>query len=169
MQKEIINRVAKSLLITIDLEDYYPKESFKTIDIKPWLYQELILKEKEFRAHLKKHNWEQYKNCYVAITCTSEAIIPSWAYLLITTYLNSYANLIAVGNTETLITIAYQKIIESINIEELKNKPIIIKGCSKKNIPLTAYTMLINKIKPVAKSIFFGEACSNVPLYKKKK
>lgn len=169
MNKKIINRVAKSALVTIDLEDHYPKEPLKIIDIKPWLYQGLILKEKEFRSFLINHNWEQYKNCYVAITCSTEAIIPSWAYLLITTYLNKQAKLIVVGSLETLKNAIFQKIIASFETESIKNKSVIIKGCSKKSIPLTAYNMLVNKILPLVKSLSFGEACSTVPLYKTKK
>ncbi|MDV7186353.1 DUF2480 family protein [Lutibacter sp. TH_r2] len=167
MSNEIVNRVANSQLKTIDLEEFYPKGNRIVLDIKPWLFHELILKENEFRAHLKNHNWEQYKNSYVALTCSSEAIIPSWAFMLISTYLTN-AKKIVVGNLETLETILFSEIISKFNISEFKNKPIIIKGCANKPIPSTAYTQLINKLQPVAKSIMFGEACSTVPLFKKK-
>lgn len=169
MAEEIINRVANSKLITIDLEDYYPQEKRVVIDIKDWLFQEIILKEQEFRTHLKNHNWEQYKDTYIALTCSSDAIIPSWAYLLISTHLNSYAKKIVVGNLELLETVIFNDIINDMDITNYKMKPIIIKGCTDKPIPATAYTLLIQKIQSVAKTVMFGEACSTVPLYKAKK
>lgn len=169
MAEEIINRVANSKLITIDLEDFYPQEKRVVIDIKDWLFQEIILKEQEFRTHLKNHNWEQYKDTYIALTCSSDAIIPSWAYLLISTHLNSYAKKIVVGNLELLETVIFNDIINDMDITNYKMKPIIIKGCTDKPIPATAYTLLIQKIQSVAKTVMFGEACSTVPLYKAKK
>lgn len=169
MAEEIINRVANSKLITLDLEDYYPEGKRVVIDIKDWLFQELILKEKDFREHIKSHDWEQYQNSYVALICSSEAIIPSWAYLLITSNLASFAKKIVVGDLELLESIVFQEVINQLNISDFKDKPIIIKGCTNKPIPPSAYTLLIQKIQPVAKSIMFGEACSTVPLYKAKK
>lgn len=167
MSNEIINRVANSKLKTIDLEEFYPKGTRIVLDIKPWLFQELILKENEFRTHLQNHNWKQYENSYIALTCSSNAIIPSWAFMLISTYLTN-AKKVIVGNLETLETILFSEIIQKIDTSEYKNKPVIIKGCANKPIPSTAYIQLINKLQPVAKSIMFGEACSTVPLYKKR-
>lgn len=167
MSNEIVNRVANSQLKTIDLEDFYPQGTRTSIDIKNWLFHELILKETEFREHLKNHDWEQYNNKYVALTCSCDAIIPSWAFMLITTYLSPFAKKIVVGNLTALETSIYHEIIANFNIEEFINKPIIIKGCAQKPIPETAYIQLIEKLQPVAKSIMFGEACSTVPLYKK--
>lgn len=169
MAEEIINRVANSKLITIDLEDFYPQGKRVIIDIKDWLFQEIILKEQEFRAHLKNHNWEQYQDTYIALTCSSDAIIPSWAYLLISTHLNNYAKKVVVGNLELLETVIFNDIISVMDITNFKMKPIIIKGCADKPIPATAYTLLIQKIQSVAKTVMFGEACSTVPLYKAKK
>ncbi len=169
MPEEIINRVANSKLITIDLEDFYPKGKRVTIDIKPWLFQEIILKEKDFRAHVKNHDWNQYQDCYVALTCSSEAIIPSWAYLLLTTQLATISKKIVVGNLELLETVLFQEIIEHLNVTNYLDKPIIIKGCSNKPIPASAYTLLTEKLVPIAKTILYGEACSTVPLYKSKK
>ena len=169
MSREIVNKVANSQLVTIDLEDYYPKGERTLIDIKKWLFQELILKEKDFRESLKKHDWSQYQNHFLALTCSSDAIIPSWAYMLISTYVSPFAKKIVVGNKTTLETSIYQSIIEQLPIENFKNKPVIIKGCSNKPIPQTAYIQLIEKLHPVVKSIMFGEACSTVPLYKSKK
>ena len=168
MSDKIVNRVANSQLKTIDLEELYPQGPRTIIDIKNWLFQELILKETEFREHLKNHNWEQYKNQYVALTCSSDAIIPSWAFMLITTYVSPFAKKIVVGNLTTLETSIFHNIITNFNVEDYKNKPIIIKGCANKPIPETAYVQLIEKLQPIAKSIMFGEACSTVPLFKNK-
>jgi len=168
MSDEIVNRVANSQLKTIDLEELYPQGIRTSIDIKNWLFQELILKETEFREHLKNHNWEQYKNHYVALTCSSDAIIPSWAFMLITTYISPFSKKIVIGNLTALETSIYHDIINNLNIEEFKNKPVIIKGCANKPIPETAYVQLIEKLQPITKSIMFGEACSTVPLFKNK-
>ena len=169
MANEIINRVAQSKLITIDLEDFYPEGERILLDISEWLYEGLILREKDFRELAAKHNWSQYKNKYVALTCTTDAIIPSWAYLLITTYISPFVNKVVVGSLELLETTIFQQIIENIDITDYLDKPIIVKGCSTKPIPETASVHLVEKLLPVAKTILFGEACSSVPLYRKKK
>ncbi|WP_456462011.1 DUF2480 family protein [Lutibacter sp.] len=169
MSGKIVNKVANSQLKTIDLEEFYPQGTRTIIDIKDWLFQELILKETDFREHLKKHKWEQYKNHYVALVCSSDAIIPSWAYLLITTYISPFAKKIIAGSLRELETSIFQDIISNFNIEDYKNKPVIIKGCTNKPIPETAYIQLIEKLQPIVKSIMFGEACSTVPLIKNKK
>ncbi|MGG8496112.1 DUF2480 family protein [Tenacibaculum sp. TC6] len=168
MAEEIINRVANSKLETLDLEDFYPKGARVSFDIKEWLHEELILIEKEFRQKVKEHNWTQYQDAYVALTCSADAIIPSWAYLLLTTELSPFAKKIVVGNLELLETVIFQEIINNLTFENLKDKPVIIKGCANKPIPSSAYTLLIQRIQPVAKTIMFGEACSTVPLFKKK-
>lgn len=167
MADEIVNRVANSKLKTIDLEDFYPKGERTVIDIKNWLFHEQILKETDFREHLKNQDWSQYKNHFVALTCSSDAIIPSWAYMLIATYVSPFAKKIVVGNLAALETSIFQELIATFNVEEFVEKPVIIKGCSSKPIPETAYIQLIEKLQPVVKSIMFGEACSTVPLYKK--
>ncbi len=167
MADEIVNRVANSKLKTIDLEDFYPKGTRRMIDIKNWLFHEQILKENDFREHLKNHDWGQYKDSYVALTCSTDAIIPSWAYMLITTYVSTFAKKIVVGNLASLETSIFQDIIAHFEIEDFAGKPVIIKGCSSKPIPETAYIQLIEKLQPVVKSIMFGEACSTVPLFKK--
>ncbi|WP_435261144.1 DUF2480 family protein [Tenacibaculum sp. nBUS_03] len=168
MAEEIVNRVANSKLITVDLEDYYPKGARVVFDIKDWLFQELILKEKDFRQNVKNHDWSQYENSYVALICSSDAIIPSWAYLLLTTELSLYAKKVVIGNLELLETVLYQRIINELDVSSFKDKPVIIKGCANKPIPPSAYTLLIEKIQPTAKTIMFGEACSTVPLFKRK-
>ena len=166
MSDEIVNRVAKSVLKTIDLEEFYPQGIRTVIDIKSWLFQELILKETDFREHLKNHDWSQYKDQYIALTCSVEAIIPFWAYMLITTYVSPFAKKVVVGDLKAVETSIFQDIINSIDIEEFKAKQVIIKGCSNKPIPETAYIQLIEKLQPIVKSIMFGEPCSTVPLFK---
>lgn len=168
MADEIVNRVANSKLKTIDLEDFYPQGPRTVIDIKNWLFQELILKENDFREHLKNHDWSQYQNHYVSLTCSSDAIIPSWAFMLITTYVSPYAKKVVVGDINYLEASIFQDIISNFNTNSYKNFPVIIKGCANKPIPQTAYIQLIAKLQPVAKSIMFGEACSTVPLFKNK-
>lgn len=168
MANEIVNRVANSKLITFDLEDFYPKGARIVFDIKDWLFEGFVLREKDFREQVKNHNWEQYQNTYVALTCSTDAIIPGWAYMLLTVNLEPYAKKIVVGNLNTLETVVYQEIINNLDTSKYKNAPVIIKGCTNKPVPQNAYLMAISKLKPVAKSIMYGEACSAVPLYKKK-
>ena len=164
---EIINRVANSALITIDLEDYYPKGARVCFDIKDWLYEGLVLREKEFRAFVNTHDWSVYTNQFVALHCTSDAIIPGWAYMLIRLQLSGVATQVVVGDLEVLETSLYQTIITNLDLDFCENKPVIIKGCSNKPVPQNAYLFLIDKLQPIAKSIMYGEACSSVPLFKK--
>ena len=168
MADEIINKVSNSKLITIDLEELYPEGERVLFDIKDWLFDQIILKEKDFRASVKSHDWSRYENTYVALTCSVDAIIPSWAYLLLSSKLAPYSKKIVVGNLELLETSLFQDIIQNLSIESFKEKPIIIKGCAQKPIPASAFSMLIHKLQPIAKSIMYGEACSTVPLFKKK-
>lgn len=167
MPKQIVNRVANSKLITIDLEDFYPKGERIIFDIKKWLFAEQILKEQDFREYVKNENWNEYNNKYVALTCSSDAIIPSWAYMLLTVALTPFAKLVVVGGLKDLETAIFQNVIDEIPLEEYKGKPLIVKGCSDIDIPETAYSLLIHRLIPVARSIMYGEACSSVPLYKK--
>ncbi len=167
MAEDIFNRVANSKLVTIDLEDYYPEGKRILLDIKDRLYEGLVLREKEFRQHVKDYNWSVHKDDYVALKCSSEAIIPAWAFMLLSVHLEPYAKKIIIGDLNTLETSNYQDIINAMDTSQFEDKPIIIKGCSNKPIPENAYTMLLNKLKPHAKSIMYGEACSAVPLYKK--
>lgn len=169
MAEEIINRVANSVLKTIDLEALYPSGQRAVVDIAPWLLEGIVLREKDFRNEVENHNWESYKNQYVSITCSTDAIIPAWAFMLITTKLSPYAKKAIIGTPQELETILFFEILSTFNIEEYKDKPVIIKGCADKPIPAAAYGFLISKIQPVAKSILYGEACSSVPLYKAKK
>ncbi len=169
MAEEIVNRVANNKnLISFDLEDYYPKGNRILIDIKDWLFEGLILREKDFRKHVSDHDWSQYEGAYVALTCSTEAIIPGWAYLLLTSSLIQYTKKVVTGSLEVLETILYNDIITNLDISEYKDKLVIIKGCTNKPVPQGAYIALIQKLQPVVKSIMYGEACSSVPLYKRK-
>ena len=168
MSEEIVNRVANSKLVVFDLEDYYPKGKRILFDIKDWLYEGIVLREKEFRAHVNLQDWSQYKDAYVALTCSTDAIIPAWAYMLVTMYLEPFAKKVLIGDLEQLEVSLYQTIIENLDTEMFKGKPLIIKGCSNKPVPANAYILLSQKLKPLAQSIMYGEACSSVPLFKKR-
>ncbi len=169
MSNEIINRVANSKLLTIDLEDYYPNGERVLFDIKDWLFAEQILKETDFRESVKNYNWEALQGKYVALTCSTDAIIPSWAYLLISVSLAPYAKKVAVGDLELLESLIFQDVINQLSTKEFEDRLCIIKGCANKSIPQTAYIQLINKLLPVVKSVMYGEACSSVPLFKTNK
>lgn len=169
MSGEIVNRVANSKLKTLDLEDFFPEGERLVLDISDWLYEGFILKEKDFRASVNQHQWDQYRNKYVAITCSSDAIIPSWAYLLISTHLAAFAKKFVVGDLDLLENVIFQEIISTMSLEQFKNVPVIIKGCSNKKIPDTAYALMCQRLVPIVSSLMFGEACSSVPLFKKKK
>ena len=167
MANEIINRVANSKLVTIDLEDFYPEGNRVILDLKDWLFEGLVLREKEFRQYVKEHDWAQYQDNFVAIQCSTDAIIPAWAFMLVSINLEPYTKKNLLGSLENLETSIYQEIINNLDNSPYKDKPIIIKGCSKKPVPINALTMLASHLKPVAKSIMFGEACSSVPLFKR--
>jgi len=166
MKDKIINRVANSKLVTFDLEDFYPIGKRVEFDIKDWLYEGLVLREKDFRGLVENYNWSQHQNEFLALTCSTDAIIPAWAYMLLVVNLEPFVEKVVIGTLEDLETSNYQDIINLIDEESFRNKPIIIKGCSNKPVPVNAYTMLVKKLKPVAKSLMYGEACSFVPLFK---
>lgn len=165
---EIINRVAGSVLQVFDLEDYYPEGERVSLDISQWLWEGFVLREKEFREALKAFDWQQYLGKYVALHCRTEAIVPAWAYMLVTVYLQPFAKKIVQGNAADINVLVYQELLDSLDYTEYSGKPVIIKGCSRKPVPQEAYVMAAQKLMPFAKSIMFGEACSSVPLYKKK-
>ena len=164
---EIVNRVAQSKLITFDLEEYYPEGPRVELDISNWLFEGLILREKEFRTHVDSHDWKAYQNAYVALQCSSEAIVPGWAFMLITTRLQPYAKAVVLGNLEDLETMLYKKITDALDLEQFRDKPVIIKGCTNKPVPQNAYIWATARIQEVAKSVMYGEACSSVPIYKR--
>ncbi len=165
---EIINKIKNSKLVSVDLEDFYPIGERISFDIKDWLFEESILKEKEFRAQVDNHDWSTYQGAFIALHCSVEAIIPSWAFLLITTKLAPYTNRIVVGDFKTIETVLFNEIISNLDMELFRNKHVLIKGCSEKPIPDSAYVQLAQRLVHVATSVMYGEACSNVPLYKNK-
>ena len=166
---EIVNKVANSVLEVFDLEDYYPSGIRTQLDISQWLFDGFLLKEKDFREALKNHDWSQFQNHFVAIHCSTDAIIPAWESILVTVYLSPFAKKVVVGNLTDLETSLYQEILPTLDYSKYQDKPVILKGCSKKPVPESAYIMAIQKLQPFAKSIMYGEACSAVPLYKKNK
>ena len=168
MADEIVNKVANSALEVFDLEDYYPKGIRTKIDISQWLYEGFMLKEKDFRESLKNHDWSQYENHYVAIYCSTDAIIPAWASILVTIHVFPFVKKVVSGNLQDLETSLYQEILSTIDYSKYQDKPVIIKGCSKKPVPESAYILAVQKLQTFAKSIMYGEACSAVPLFKRK-
>ena len=166
MEEQIINRVANSKLLTIDLEEFYPEGKREQIDISQWLTEGIFLKEKDFREYIKNHNWSMYNESYVAIHCATDAIIPAWAFMLITSEISPFAKKVVIGDLNLLESILFSEVIENLNIDQYLDKSVIIKGCSNKPIPSTAYSLLVQKLQHIAKSIMYGEACSSVPIYK---
>ena len=165
---EIINKVANSSLEVFDLEDYYQKGIRTEIDLSQWLLEGFLLREKEFRASLLEHDWSQYQDHFVAISCKTDAIVPAWASILVTMHLAPFATKIVSGSLEDLETSLYQDVLATLDYSIYAGKPLILKGCSKKEVPNEVYTLAIQKLMKVSKSVMFGEACSAVPLFKKK-
>jgi hypothetical protein len=168
MSEEIVNKIAASGLITLNLEDYYPKEEVVVFDLKPHLFMELILKEKDFRAALQQFDWSVYQDKIAAVTCSADAIIPMWAYMLVAAYLQPVAKEVIFGNKETAIQQLFLKNIDAIPAAEYTDQRIVVKGCGDIPIGEFAYLEITKKLRPVAKSIMYGEPCSTVPIYKKK-
>jgi hypothetical protein len=167
--EEIKNKVANSGLETIDLGDFYPKGERVIIDLKDHLFEGLILREKDFRTFLKNEDWAKYQNKFVAITSTTDAIIPQWAYMLLASELQPYAKKVVSGNCDTLEAIIFSESIhEKLHPENYKDKRVMIRGCGDKELPVSAFSDAVTLLKPYAKSIMYGEACSNVPIYKSK-
>ena len=169
MSEEIINRVAQSALITLNLEDHYHPGERILMDIKDQLFQGIILKEKDFRAWVRDHDWSQYQDKNLALTCSEDAIIPVWAWMLLVTRLEPYVNMVVLGDLDTLEKALYTQAIAGINPEEYRDSKVVIKGCSNKPVPEYAYVELTRVLRPVAASIMYGEPCSTVPLYKARK
>ncbi|MEM9671454.1 MAG: DUF2480 family protein [Bacteroidota bacterium] len=166
---EIVNRVANSPLITFDLEDYYPQGERVVYDIKDNLFQEMILREKDFRAFVKEHDWSQYQDQYVALTCSVDAIVPTWAYMLLATKLEPYAKRVVFGTLETLEAVLFRDVLSSINPADFQDAKVVVKGCGNYPVPDFAYVEITRMLRPYATSIMYGEPCSTVPLYKRPK
>lgn len=168
MDDVIINRVANSGLVTIDLEDYLPKGEIAVFDLKDHLFRGLILKEKDFREALQGLDWEIFRNKNVVITCSADAIIPMWAYMLVTSYVQPLAKDVYCGTAEEMKKHLFLKNLGTIKTDEFAGQRLIIKGCGDQPVDSAAYAEITKLLRPVAKSIMYGEACSNVPIYKKK-
>lgn len=168
MEQEIVNKVANSGLITIDLEELVDQRERVALDIKDQLFQGLLLREKDFRNFIVEHQWEQYRDKHVAVFCSTDAILPKWAFMLLAQALQPFAASVVYGSVEQLETILYQQALTGINAEEYRDKRIVIKGCGDKDVPTFAYVELTRILTPVAKSIMYGEPCSTVPVFKRK-
>jgi len=168
MAEEIINRVAASALEELNLEDYFPREEIMVFDLKPYLFMELILKEKDFREALLKADWSSFEGKVVAVTCTNDAIIPVWAYMLVASYLQPVAAEIIFGDRDAALKELFLKKISSIDVNQFAEKRVVVKGCGNLPVGEYAYLEITKVLRPVAKSIMYGEACSTVPIYKKK-
>ena len=168
MAGEIINRVSNSQLITIDLTDYAPKVSVKELDIKDFLFQGIVLKEKEFRVNLKEFDFSNYTNKTVALNCSADAIVPMWAFMLITSYLNSVNADIHFGIKEDVFQQIFTANINAINASKFEGKKVIVKGCGEILLTEALYIAITKKLQNTVSSLMFGEACSAVPVFKKK-
>jgi len=168
IQENIINKVAQSGLVTLDPASFYPEGERVIYDIKDNLYMELILREKDFREFVKSHDWSQYAGKNVGITCTADAIVPAWAYMLLANRLAPYAREVVFGNEEVLETVLFEKELAKANLEQYRDQRIVLKGCGDVDVPTSAYVELTKRLTPVAKSLMFGEPCSTVPIYKRK-
>lgn len=162
----IENKVDKSGLITIDLGNYAPNAELVEFDIKDWLYQGLILKEQDFKQHLKEQDWTQYEGYIVAVNCSTDAIIPVWAYMMVASKLTPYAEKVYFGNRNEVLNQVFLDNLKAVNPEEYQDAKIVIKGCGDKEIPSAAYVYLTNKLQPYVKTLMYGEPCSTVPVYK---
>jgi len=169
MSDQILNRVANSSIVSFDLETIYPKGERMIFDIKNNLYEETILREKEFRGFIKEHNWSAYQGKNVAITCSVDAIVPTWAFMLIASKLTPFANHITFGTLPELEKELFNMAIANLKIEEYRDAKVVVKGCSGNAIPTSAYVEIVRILQPVTASLMFGEPCSTVPVYKRAK
>nr|WP_093209167.1 DUF2480 family protein [Siphonobacter aquaeclarae] len=166
---EIVNRVANSGLVTLDLESYYHPGERVVYDLKDNLFMEAILREKDFREFLKSHDWSQYTGKNVAVICSADAIVPTWAYMLLAVHLEPYANMVVFGDLQTLEDKLFYDALSRINPEDYQGTRVVVKGCSNYPVPVSAYVEVSRLLRPVVQSLLFGEPCSTVPLYKKPK
>ncbi|RMF20475.1 MAG: DUF2480 family protein [Bacteroidetes bacterium] len=165
--KPLVNRVERSGLLTLDLADFYPEVEFATFDLKDFLFMELILKEKDFREGLKNHDWSQYEGKVLLVGCSADAIIPMWAYMLVASHAQPFARELFFGNREAYLTHFFSRTIRALDVTPYIDQRIVIKGCGSKPIPPAAYLELTARLRPVARSIMYGEPCSTVPIFKK--
>jgi len=168
IQENIVNKVANSGLVTLNLEEYFHNGERVVYDIKDNLFHGLILKEQDFRAFIKAHDWQQYQGKNIAITCSADAIVPTWAYMLLANKMKPYANEIVFGTLETLETVLFAKALAKIDLNTFANERVVIKGCADIDVPVSAYVEITALLTPIAKSIMYGEPCSTVPIFKRK-
>ncbi|MFT4062608.1 MAG: DUF2480 family protein [Edaphocola sp.] len=169
MEATIVNKVADSGIVTLSLEQFLPgAESMALFDIKPFLFQEMILREKDFREAMTAFDWRVFDRKNVAVTCTADAIVPMWAYMLVAARLQPYASSVTWGSMSDLDTALILKGIENFSAEALADKRVVIKGCGNRTLPEAAYLAISLKLLPLVKSLMYGEPCSTVPVYKKK-
>jgi len=164
---DIINRVANSALLVFDLEDYFPSNKPLTIDLAQWLHEGVILMEKPFRDALKNHDWTIYSGQIVALNCSTDAILPAWSYLLVSSYVLPHTTYVYQTMVSKALQLYYQDLLKNLDYSAYQNKPVILKGCSKKAVPAEAYILALKHLQRVAKSVMFGEACSAVPIFKR--
>ncbi len=167
-EQPLINRVAQSSLLTINLEDFFPASTFGHFDIKDYLFKGLILKEKDFRLALKEYDWSQHENQLLLIYCSVDAIIPVWAYMLVASKAAPFATEIFQGSQEAYLKYFFQKELQQLDLEKYRDQKIVIKGCGEQPVPVSAYTQVVHLLQPIAKSIMYGEPCSTVPIFKQK-
>ena len=168
IQENIVNKVANSGLITLNLEEYFHNGERVVYDIKDNLFHGLMLKEQDFRAFIKEHDWSQYTDKNIAITCSTDAIVPTWAYMLLANKMKPFANEVVFGSLETLEAVLYTKALAKIDVNQYADERVVIKGCADLEVPVNAFVEITSLLTPVAKSIMYGEPCSTVPIYKKK-
>ena len=165
-EQPIINKVASSGIITLDLEELYPQGERVVFDLKPLLWQEVALKEDDLRAFVKAHDWAQYEHKFVSVHCSADAIIPTWGYMLVATSLQPHAAFVTQGDSDQLERALFTRFVQQLEVEQYHGARVVVKGCSKLPVPLNAYVELSAKLIPMVKSLMFGEPCSTVPLYK---
>jgi hypothetical protein len=166
-EKEIVNRVAASGLKTFDLEELYRPGERVNLDIRGQLYEGLILREKDFRAWVKEHPWADYAGKFVAVNCSADAIVPTWAFMLLGVALQPYAEKVVYGNLEDLERVLFQEALNQVDWESYRDARVVVKGCSRVNVPVEAYVEVVARLRPLAASIMYGEPCSTVPLFKR--
>ena len=168
IQENIVNKVAQSGLISLDLADLYPQGQRVLYDIKENLFHGLILREKDFREFVKAHDWSSYTSKHVGIICSADAIVPTWAYMLLANKLTPFAASVTFGDLETLETVLFQQELNKLDVEDYRDQRIVIKGCGDIPVPTSAFVQITSKLTGIAKSIMYGEPCSTVPIYKRK-
>lgn len=169
VNQPLVNKVAQSKLRTVNMEEWFPSMEIAELDLKSFLFHELILKEKEFRQKVKDTDWSKYDGVTLCVYCSTDAIIPVWAFMLIAASVESYVERLHWGDKESFISEYYKSVIDSLDVSEYESERIVIKGCSEKKVPASAYMHITSKLKPVVLSLMYGEPCSTVPVYKKRK